>query len=344
MKPFFTNNKDLKSINLPHYDYFNESLCHFGNHIQLEYYKENFNEINWFYLSHNPNAIHILEKNLNKIDWKCLSSNPNAIPILENNLDKIVLQKILVNPNLDLILDKLNKNDIINLLNDHKCIYTNAVIFRQCNCITHFLDEMDPKYINWTDLSQNQNAISFLEKNLDKVDWDTLSENTNAIHILEKNLDKINYICLCKNINAISILEKNLDKVDWWLLSINENSIQILEKNLDKIDYNGLSVNKNGIHILEKNLDKICWSFLAQNINALDTIFINNKDELDQYIYIIRTNPNCLKLFLKLNYEKMKENNTLFVEELVSKVFHPQRLVNLCHEYNMTFDEINDCY
>ena len=31
----------------------------------------------WYWLSSNPNAIHILEKNLDKTDWYWLSSNPN---------------------------------------------------------------------------------------------------------------------------------------------------------------------------------------------------------------------------------------------------------------------------
>jgi len=47
------------------------------------------NKINWDYLSHNPNAIHLLEKNLDKINWLQLSRNPNAIMLLEKNIDKI---------------------------------------------------------------------------------------------------------------------------------------------------------------------------------------------------------------------------------------------------------------
>ena len=38
--------------------------------------------MNWFLLSKNPNAIHILEKNLNKVYWSDLSENPNAIHLL----------------------------------------------------------------------------------------------------------------------------------------------------------------------------------------------------------------------------------------------------------------------
>ena len=44
--------------------------------------------------------------------------------------------------------------------------------------------------IDWISLSNNPNAISLLEKNLDKINWKLLSCNPNAISILEKNLDK----------------------------------------------------------------------------------------------------------------------------------------------------------
>ena len=32
--------------------------------------------INWYIISRNKNAIHLLEKNPDKIDWKFLSANP----------------------------------------------------------------------------------------------------------------------------------------------------------------------------------------------------------------------------------------------------------------------------
>ena len=34
-------------------------------------------KINWYYLSRNPNAIHLLEQNQDKIVWHYLSSNPS---------------------------------------------------------------------------------------------------------------------------------------------------------------------------------------------------------------------------------------------------------------------------
>ena len=34
--------------------------------------------IDWYMLSGNPNAMHLIEKNLDKVDWYWLSGNPNT--------------------------------------------------------------------------------------------------------------------------------------------------------------------------------------------------------------------------------------------------------------------------
>jgi hypothetical protein len=48
-----------------------------------------------------------------------------------------------------------------------------------------------------------------------------LSNNENAISLLQANQDKINWRALSKNPNAISILETNKDKIDWNILMTN---------------------------------------------------------------------------------------------------------------------------
>ena len=69
---------------------------------------------------------------------------------------------------------------------------------------------------------------------IDKLEWDylSLSTNKNAISLLEKNLDKIDWSNLSENKNAISLLEKNLDKIDWKYLSFNKNAISVYIKNV----------------------------------------------------------------------------------------------------------------
>ena len=47
------------------------------------------NQIDYKFLSFNPNAIELLKANPDKIDYKFLSFNPNAIELLKANPDKI---------------------------------------------------------------------------------------------------------------------------------------------------------------------------------------------------------------------------------------------------------------
>ena len=49
-------------------------------------------EVSWFRLSGNPNAIHLLENNLDKLSWKWLSTNPNIFKIIcEYDYEKMIL-------------------------------------------------------------------------------------------------------------------------------------------------------------------------------------------------------------------------------------------------------------
>jgi hypothetical protein len=94
--------------------------------------EENIDKIDWFYLSENPEAIHLLEKYPDKIHWESLSSNPNAIHLLEQNLDKIDWETLYSNPNAVNLLEK----------NLHK------------------IDG------NWGDISENPNANSHSSKSI----------------------------------------------------------------------------------------------------------------------------------------------------------------------------------
>ena len=105
------------------------------------------------------------------------------------------------------------------------------------------------------------------------------------------------------------------ERVIWYALSYNPNAIHILEQNLDKVDWDWLSENPNAIPILEKHLDKVNWYNLSEN-------------------------PNAIHLFSKLDINKMKKNNKAFAEELVSKVFHPTRLLRICETYNLELEEL----
>jgi hypothetical protein len=57
------------------------------------------------------------------------------------------------------------------------------------NIIYKYQHLIDNPNIDWNGLSDNEEAIHILEKNLDKVNWLMLSTNPAAIHIIEANLE-----------------------------------------------------------------------------------------------------------------------------------------------------------
>jgi hypothetical protein len=62
-----------------------------------------------------------------------------------------------------------------------------------------------------------------------------LSLNPNAITILEKNVDKINWMRLSANPNAIRIFEQHPDKVEWWMFPREQNNTPISKSHFDEI-------------------------------------------------------------------------------------------------------------
>lgn len=111
--------------------------------------------VDWFGLSMNPNAIHLLEQNPTKIEWFALSFNPNAIHLLEQNLDKVHWDALSANSNaIHLLEQNLNK-------------------------------------ISWDNLSANPGAVRLLKQHPDKINLSCLATNPNpeAFHLLEEALE-----------------------------------------------------------------------------------------------------------------------------------------------------------
>ena len=96
----------------------------------------NKDNLNWFHLSSNPNAIGLLKENPDEINWNYLSLNPNAIALLRENPYKIKWN----------CLSKNSSLDAIALLREN------------------------PYKINWNCLSKNSSldAIALLKENPDK--------------------------------------------------------------------------------------------------------------------------------------------------------------------------------
>ena len=94
------------------------------------------------------------------------------------------------------------------------------------------------------------------------------------------------------------------------------NPSYIYDEN-SKIDWDQLSSNINSIPILQNNLDKVNWESLSKN-------------------------PNAIHLLFKYDYQCMMQNNKGFCEELVQKVFNPNRLLSLCKSFNMDWLDYTD--
>ncbi len=261
-------------------------------------------------LSLNPNAIRLLEENPKWIDWELLCLNPNAIHLIENTL----------NP--------------------------------------HLIENTTG--IDWYALSSNPNAMGLLEKHLDKVDWCSLSGNPGAIRLLSDHPDKIQWRALSGNPAALSLLEENPDKIHWCVLRhlyflhgdpniprlFEKNGLRVLEtsivsaafstnvetilENVDHLtwsDWYYLCARPDMIPILQENQDKIHWHVLCSNPNAM-SILEKNLDKITWREF--SSNPSIFAY----DYDAMKENTSLYKEELIQMCLHPKRFAKYLYEYN----------
>ncbi len=89
------------------------------------------------------------------------------------------------------------------------------------------------------------------------------------------------------------------------------------------------------------------WYSLLKNpifIQIFDKIGYFPKNYVALYTLCQNPNPDILFLLTKLNYEKMKENNKYFAEELVTYVFNPNRLTRFGKKYGFEIWDIDDLY
>jgi hypothetical protein len=109
-------------------------------------------KINWYGLSKNPAAMHILHdpKYYTYINWRGILYNKNAVELVKNNLHRVgqYWEDICRQPHLIEII------------------------------------EQNIEKIHWVGLSENYNAIHILEKNLDKINIDKLKCNKNGFRLL----------------------------------------------------------------------------------------------------------------------------------------------------------------
>jgi hypothetical protein len=154
------------------------------------------------------------------------------------------------------------------------------------------------------------------------------------------DINKLDYCGLSYNEHdkAIELLEQQQNKIDWEKLSLNENNkaIKLLKQNQDKIDWKNLCFNENNkaIELLKQNQNKICWDLLLFNSN-------------DKAIQLLKENQN------KINWNWLSENPSIFeldykqmvnkfkpiAEEIILKVYNPDRIKRLSLIYDFKFED-----
>jgi hypothetical protein len=205
----------------------------------------------------------------------------------------------------------------------------NSIIDSLCQNI-HAIPYLESHYatneFNWLFLSSNINAISILEKNIDKIYWNELSSNTNALRILQRNERKIvwTYLSMNSHPEAIRMLQKNVNKIDWRYLSSNINAMDIIAYQIypwyfirhyfanicrcclpcsyghiygNEICWSRLSSNPSATTILRNNVYDICWFDFSSNEGLTDidiALLEKNEDEINWEKLSLNTNANAI--------------------------------------------------
>ena len=287
----------------------------------IEYIEEHFESLKneegfWFWISRNPNAIHILLKNPNKINEESLYWNPNCMDIL------LFQPKWIWNMHW---IDFSRYTKSMNLLEKYferikwDCLCTNPHAI--------YLIEKYPERIEWSSLSHNPNAIHILEQNHDKIDFYCLKVNKKTSYLAENFPDKIkdlNWKWICSCSNDIDFIKKYPQFILWDELSLNEHNdaVELLEANIDKINWKNLSKNKNpkALKLLEENIHLLDdWEELSFNPVAIDILKkYPNKIEW----YALSMNESIFEL----DYQYIKKHNEALHKELIEFFWNPMRL------------------
>jgi len=194
------------------------------------------NKINWYGISQNLAAMHILNdpKYYTCIDWFNILYNENAVELVKNNLHMV--------ENWDVLCENAYFIDII---------------------------EQNINKIEWVCLSANYNAIHILEQNMEKINVETLCGNKNGFHLLlqlnhvfddHNDYDKnivFEYFDYCEKNNIPFNLIKSLSEYGY-----TEKHMEFLQHNND---YTYLSRNPNIFEYDYKRMRETRQSLLWYN-------------------------------------------------------------------------------
>jgi hypothetical protein len=194
--------------------------------------------------------------------------------------------------------------------------------------------------IDWRYLSLNPNAISLLERNIDKIDWHFMSRygDLNLMVLLNNHIDKINWNGLSANKNAKSILEKNINKINWLNLIGNRGTIDLLIQNIEIV-----IKTPSYLRYLNNVIYEQMWN---ENIIYL-VIYLVDNDLLHYFIHFdnyFYTNKLYWKsLFTKyyegkLNLIEKLETNCITLSKKVIQDYHEFKKIYFKNENNININ------
>lgn len=324
----------------------------------------------WVHIASNPNprAISLLETNLDKLNtqgWKNLIQNEQSIDIVRNNffiienndyweylcshskgIDLIIENKKIHYLNYkcwkmilprfshyQLILDNLEKFTVREKMWEYICLNSHPDIIELITKNLTIINKLKNSIICWENICLNQGATSIIKDNFDFL-YDQgllvfISQNEQASKILN---DKMDIVTQFKNLkfiipNLVSRNQQNKRLIEqifrhpvkeryswdiWIYLCRCENLIPLIEDNLEYIckykhSLYDLCGNTEAIHLIEKFLPL-----------------------LDNEWFQLSENP----AIFEPDYSFLSNNIQMFQEELISTVYHPQKMIYFLEKYN----------
>lgn len=186
----------------------------------------------------------------------------------------------------------------------------------------------------------NYYSINLLYNNFSKINWNEISFNPNVIDIISNNLDKINWSNLCENYNAYNILKNNFDKIVWNKIIYNKNAVFLIKDDIKLLTWNDI------YDFMSKYIEDKYRQVFIHTISLCDNkhilklldISCNKNNQIINSSYL---DPSIFEY----DYDTIMNKINIYKKELLEKVLHPTRLMNICNKYGVQFNDLmNDVY
>jgi len=126
--------------------------------------------------------------------------------------------------------------------------------------------------------------------------------------------------------------------VNWqyFLYNKSERACEIISRNLHR--YENQKEFSYPVFFNNPYLFPIAEKFLNKSIEK------NNEEEIQNILWRMVDNPRAMYIIYSWDFNKMRDQNKLFAEELASYVFHSLRLQRFSEKYGISFETLNDMY